>query len=1062
MKIKEAPFFPVHLLVASFWLAAGAMLLASPEDQPSIHSVRLDGGNVVVVARVPTGITKVTLESRRRLGVGAWEPRAVSRLTGDGGECVFRLPRTEAWEMIRVRADATEPLPVSFYQGTNRFAGQPAGSSGTFAPLAGPADASGNANSSSAPTREVVESDIWKVRGDTLYFFNQYRGLQIIDLSNPDAARVTGTLALPAAGEQMYLLGISNVVLLAQDGCGWSSDGPESKLVVVSVQNGAPGPVNELPIHGTIRESRLVGTALYVASETYRPVTTNTWEWGTVVSSFDLADPTAPALRQTLWFAGYGNVVSATDVFLFVGTAPPENANRSLVRCLDITAPDGSMREVASIPTAGVVGDKFKMTWDHVSETFTAISEASALNTGTGTWVTRLETFRLPHPASTGPSAWSRLGAVELGHGERLFATRFDGHLAYVVTFRRIDPLWVVDFSDATRPRIAGELQVPGWSTYIHPLGDRLLSVGIDNTNGTRVAVSLFDVHDPSKPALLSRVALGDSYSWSEANNDEKAFNVLPDEGLILLPFQGGWTNGYASGVQLVDLNLQQNTLGLRGVIQQRFQPRRAALHADRIVSLSGTELLSVDAADRDHPQVKGRLELAWSVDRILLHEDYVVALTTAVWGDGAPAIRIAPAEDPDRVVASVALADAEPILGATIREGRLYVAQGRPTADIAFLNGDPTGPSPVAASNLVVSIFDLTKLPGDPPLLGAVTADVKPLGWGAQFQLLWPRPGLLVLAGGGGGYWNPWLDWGFLPIVGPAGPALWRPVYWGDNGGRVLAFDVSEPTAPRYLSDLNLAENPWWNFSAAFCAEGLVFLSHAVVEHPEPIVVFDEPSGQWKTNTAPDWFWVQRSFLDVIDYADPRVPTIRRPVALPGGLRGISQGGALVYTIGPHWRPDANWSYDGTEWLDAGAYDGVDVHAVDSLPLPAPWPHPVLMDDGGVFLGRPAGTNTTSDVVEAWRLSLEGRFKQVGTMKVPWPVQDLRNFGDLLVGLANNQIYLFDVTDPAVPVETGTGGPSACLWFDLRNADGALHRGVWLPLGLYGTAFVPGAGAGR
>jgi uncharacterized secreted protein with C-terminal beta-propeller domain len=59
---------------------------------------------------------------------------------------------------------------------------------------------------------------------------------------------------------------------------------------------------------------------------------------------------------------------------------------------------------------------------------------------------------------------------------------------------------------------------VPGWSTYIQPLGDRLLSIGIDNVEGWRVSVSLFDVADPAKPGLLSRVPIGTNHSWSEAN----------------------------------------------------------------------------------------------------------------------------------------------------------------------------------------------------------------------------------------------------------------------------------------------------------------------------------------------------------------------------------------------------------------------------------------------------------------------------------------------------------------------------------------------------------------
>src|SRR6185437_15575434 len=133
------------------------------------------------------------------------------------------------------------------------------------------------------------------------------------------------------------------------------------------------------------------------------------------------------------------------------------------------------------------------------------------------------------------------------------------------------------------------------------------------------------------------------NYSWSEANTDEKAFNVMPDEHLILLPYQGYFTNGYASRIQLVDLN--RASLTLRGTIDHETQPRRATVHGDRILSLSGQELLSVDATDCDHPQIKADLPLAWSVDQVFVQNGYLIELSTASswwWlGQPKPAVRI-------------------------------------------------------------------------------------------------------------------------------------------------------------------------------------------------------------------------------------------------------------------------------------------------------------------------------------------------------------------------------------------------------------------------------------
>src|SRR5438046_7347048 len=115
-----------HWLAALVLFFTGAFSLsASPTDQPLITAIRLEGTNVVVTAQVPDGIKRVTLECRSRLGAGSWQPRALTRLDGTGGEITFRIPKAAGLEVLRVRADDQEALPASFYSGTNSFAGQP-------------------------------------------------------------------------------------------------------------------------------------------------------------------------------------------------------------------------------------------------------------------------------------------------------------------------------------------------------------------------------------------------------------------------------------------------------------------------------------------------------------------------------------------------------------------------------------------------------------------------------------------------------------------------------------------------------------------------------------------------------------------------------------------------------------------------------------------------------------------------------------------------------------------------------------------------------------------------
>jgi hypothetical protein len=125
-----------------------------------------------------------------------------------------------------------------------------------------------------------------------------------------------------------------------------------------------------------------------------------------------------------------------------------------------------------------------------------------------------------------------------LGKGERIFAVRFLGPVGYVVTFRQVDPLYTLDLSDPASPRLVGELKIPGYSAYLHPIeGDRLLGIGqnADEQGMTLGAqVSLFDVSDATDPTRLDAYALPES--WTEAEHDPHAFLYWPENGLVVVP----------------------------------------------------------------------------------------------------------------------------------------------------------------------------------------------------------------------------------------------------------------------------------------------------------------------------------------------------------------------------------------------------------------------------------------------------------------------------------------------------------------------------------------------
>jgi hypothetical protein len=126
----------------------------------------------------------------------------------------------------------------------------------------------------------------------------------------------------------------------------------------------------------------------------------------------------------------------------------------------------------------------------------------------------------------------------DLAENERIFSARYVGDLAYVVTFRQIDPLFVIDLSDPTQPTVLGELKIPGFSTYMHPLSTtHLLTIGRyvnpDTSFDEGLQLQIFDVSDPTSPQQVqSHVIAG----YSAAEYDHKAFVFDPVSEILAVP----------------------------------------------------------------------------------------------------------------------------------------------------------------------------------------------------------------------------------------------------------------------------------------------------------------------------------------------------------------------------------------------------------------------------------------------------------------------------------------------------------------------------------------------
>ncbi len=262
----------------------------------------------------------------------------------------------------------------------------------------------------------------------------------------------------------------------------------------------------------------------------------------TSVLALDLAAPTAPVGGASV--LGATSVVQASKDALVL--AHPEyfdswngGAETTTIHRFDLGA-GGGVTYAGSGAVPGHVLNQFSLD-EHRGIIRVATTETTETADLGFTTVTRVLTL------AAGATGLDVVGSTEpLAPGERVYSARFLGDRGYVVTFRQVDPLFVVDLADPTAPTVLGELKIPGFSEYLHPLGDQhLLTIGRDldedGVGTDRLALQIFDVSDPVAPALAHKhVFVQEGYS--EASYDHRAFTYFAARGLLAFPFQA-WTH---------------------------------------------------------------------------------------------------------------------------------------------------------------------------------------------------------------------------------------------------------------------------------------------------------------------------------------------------------------------------------------------------------------------------------------------------------------------------------------------------------------------------------------
>ena len=537
----------------------------------------------------------------------------------------------------------------------------------------------------------VDEADIIKTDGRRIFAMSAGRLIVV------DAARreILGSVRL-AAGESAELFLDGDSLLAIQQTGGRGADPPELVIERIDVRAGAPEVVETIRVRGDYVSARSIGGTARVILRS-QPSGDFPFVYPGGPGSEAIAEEanSAVLLDSTLedWLPAYSHTsrdgattegllppceqVHAPTVFSGFGVTTvlsvPVGGAIDPVAATSVLAPGETVyASLQSLyvstttwidPSADEAGD---IDWDEVRAEFRTnihrfdISDPSgAVYTASGSVPGEIHNqFALSEHAghlrvvtttgdrwSTESESWVRVlaesdgqltevGSVgDIGRGERVQSVRFAGDVGYVVTFRQVDPFYTVDLSNPSEPAVIGELKIPGFSSYLHPIGDGLvLGVGSDADDSGRVTgakVSLFDVSDLADPR---EVAVWTAPSgWNNIGWDHRAFLWWAPERLAVIPV----TVDYEWSGAVV-LKVTDNAIEETGRIAHLEDPETGAA-ADTCRDLTAADVInSSDLSEDEYPDGEDAgTYVAWQL-LYATPQDYPVLLLACGVGETA------------------------------------------------------------------------------------------------------------------------------------------------------------------------------------------------------------------------------------------------------------------------------------------------------------------------------------------------------------------------------------------------------------------------------------------
>lgn len=201
------------------------------------------------------------------------------------------------------------------------------------------------------------------------------------------------------------------------------------------------------------------------------------------------------------------------------------------------------------------------------------------------------------------------IGKIDnLAKGEKIYSVRFIGKVGYIVTFEQIDPLFVIDLSDPTKPVVKGELKIPGYSSYLHPydethiigIGYNTKSNGYGGVTNANMKMSMFDVSDLENPSEMFNIDIGEENVYSQIVNNHKALFYNKEKNLIGFPVTSRVNSARYSTNSFViyKIDLEKGFEEYGNIEQQgnySTNRERAIYIGDKLFTLSSEQIILYD-----------------------------------------------------------------------------------------------------------------------------------------------------------------------------------------------------------------------------------------------------------------------------------------------------------------------------------------------------------------------------------------------------------------------------------------------------------------------------------